>query len=140
MNRAGLKSLMGYENGGGVTNEEQTTDTNQNITLGQEGISALLLQALNPSNIDVGEKAQEYQGMLSGALTPPRRASFYDLASDIGAGLLLQPSQEKMPSIGRGIGLGFQSFKKELDAKTKAFDEKLDNLAGQSVNLVIGDA
>lgn len=139
MNRAGLKSLMGYENGGGVTNEEQTTNTNQNITLGQEGISALLLQALNPSNIDVGEKAQEYQGMLSEALKPPRRASFYDLASDIGAGLLLQPSQEKMPSIGRGIGLGFQSFKKELDAKTKAFDEKLDNLAVQSVNLAIGD-
>ena len=33
MNRAGLKSLMGYENGGGVTNEEQTNDTNQNITI-----------------------------------------------------------------------------------------------------------
>ena len=44
-----------------------------------------------------------------------------------------------MPSIGRGIGLGFQSFKKELDAKTKAFDERLDNLAVQSVNLAIGD-
>ena len=168
MTRSGLSSLMGYAPGGIVgletdykrdtggldsivdanavananteipTNQTDVSSTPTSSDALQSNISALLLQAVNPMSMDVSQRSKEYQNMLRGAVSEPRRPSFYDLASEIGRGLLAQQS-EKLPSIGRGVGLGFQSFKQEHDAKTKAFDEKLDNLAVQSVSLAIGD-
>lgn len=168
MSRTGLSSLMGYQEGGFVgletdykrdtggldsivdanavananteipTNQTDVGSTPTSSDALQSNISALLLQAVNPMSMDVNKRSKEYQDMLRGAVSEPRRPSFYDLASEIGRGLLAQQS-EKLPSIGRGVGLGFQSFKQEHDAKTKAFDEKLDNLAVQSVSLAIGD-
>lgn len=168
MSRTGLSSLMGYAPGGIVgletdykrdtggldsivdanavananteilTNQTDVSSTPTSSDALQSNISALLLQAVNPMSMDVSKRSKEYQDMLRSAVSEPRRPSFYDLASEIGRGLLAQQS-EKLPSIGRGVGLGFQSFKQEHDAKTKAFDEKLDNLAVQSVSLAIGD-
>jgi len=110
MNRAGLKSLMGYENGGGVTNEEQTTDTDNT-----GGISAFLNMPSVRDEIAKQLRFDTIRKTLESISPPPRRLTGYDLASSIGAGLLGQPLQEKIPSIGRGVGLGFQSFKQLSD-------------------------
>ena len=134
MNRTGIPTLMGFENGGGVENEQEAT-----LNLSPEKIMGIaLLQGLNPARIDVSAKAQEYRDVLGSAVREPAKPSFFDLASDLGAGLLAQQG-EPLPSIGRGIGLGFQTFKQELDAKNKALEEKLDDIAIQSVGLAIGD-
>ena len=100
MNRAGLKSLMGYENGGGV---DSATDTSS-------GLGSL---GLDP--VDVIQNFQLYSSIMDAVSPPPRRLTGYDLASSIGAGLLAQPSQQKIPSVGIGVGLGFQQFKKLQD-------------------------
>ena len=134
MNRTGIPTLMGFQEGGGVENEQETA-----LNLSPEKIMGIaLLQGLNPARTDMSSKAQEYQNVLSSAIREPAKPSFYDLASDLGAGLLAQQG-EPLPSIGRGIGLGFQTFKQELDAKNKALEEKLDDIAIQSVGLAIGD-
>ena len=134
MNRTGIPTLMVFSNGGGVENEQEPT-----LNLSPEKIMGIaLLQGLNPARIDVSAKAQEYRDVLGSAVREPAKPSFYDLASDLGAGLLAQQG-EPLPSIGRGIGLGFQTFKQELDAKNKALEEKLDDIAIQSVGLAIGD-
>lgn len=57
--------------------------------------------------------------MLSSIAPPTPRATGYDLASSIGAGLLAQQG-EKFNSLGRGLGLGFQEFSK----LQKSIDEK----------------
>jgi len=100
MNRAGLKSLMGYENGGGV---DSATDTSS-------GLGSL---SLDP--VDVIQNFKLYSSIMDAVSPPPRRLTGFDLASSIGAGLLAQPSQQKIPSVGIGVGLGFQQFKKLQD-------------------------
>jgi Sec-independent protein translocase protein TatA len=100
MNRAGLKSLMGYDNGGGV---DSATDTGS-------GLGSL---SLDP--VDVIQNFKLYSSIMDAVSPPPRRLTGYDLASSIGAGLLGQPLQEKIPSTARGVGLGFQMFKKLQD-------------------------
>jgi len=62
---------------------------------------------------------QKYSNMLSSIAPPTPRATGYDLASSIGAGLLAQQG-EKFNSLGRGLGLGFQEFSK----LQKSIDEK----------------
>ena len=55
MNRTGIPTLMGFSNGGGVENEQETT-----LNLSPEKkMGIALLQGLNPARIDVSAKAQE---------------------------------------------------------------------------------
>ena len=61
MNRAGLKSLMGYENGGGV---DSATDTSS-------GLGSL---SLDP--VDVIQNFQLYSSIMDAVSPPPRRLSF----------------------------------------------------------------
>ena len=89
-------------NGGDVdTDQETTTDT-----------SGIISAMLDPQ--DVTQNFALYSGLLNQLAPEPRRLTGYDLASELGKGLLAQQS-EKFPSLGRGIGLGFQSFKSLQD-------------------------
>ena len=94
MNRAGLKSLMGYQAGGDPSDENTGTP-------------------LLPSGI--AENFAVYRTLLEQISPPPRQLTGYDLISSLGKGLL-QQQKEKLPSMGRGIGLGFQEFKALQDA------------------------
>jgi hypothetical protein len=127
----GISSLMSFQDGGSADTSSQNNS--------QQGLNTLILQAVNPFAVDVNKKAKEYQQVLQSTVRPPTRPSFFDLASDLGAALLAQPTKEKFPSIGRSIGIGFQNFKQELDAKNKAIDEQLDKIALQSVSMALGD-
>jgi len=131
ISRMGISSLMGYREGGDADANSQNNN--------EQGLNALVLQAFNPFAVDVDKKAKEYQRVLQSTVRPPTRPSFFDLASDIGAALLAQPTKERFPSIGRSIGIGFQNFKQELDAKNKAIDEQMDKIALQSVSMALGD-
>ena len=113
MNRTGIPTLMGFENGGDVDTDQTTTDT-----------SGIISAMLDPQ--DVTQNFALYSGLLNQLAPEPRRLTGYDLASELGKGLLAQQG-EKFPSLGRGIGLGFQSFKQLSDEiREKARKEKQD--------------
>ena len=101
MNRTGIPTLMGYQEGGDV-------DTDQNIT----DTSGIRSAMLDPQ--DVTQNFGLYSSLLNQLAPEPRRLTGYDLASELGRGLLAQQG-EKLPSLGRGVGLGFQSFKELSD-------------------------
>jgi Sec-independent protein translocase protein TatA len=105
MSRTGLSSLMGYAPGGAVDLAD-VPDATETTSTGLGGFD------LNPN--DVIQNFQSYRNLLEMISPPPRRLTGYDLASEIGKGLLLQ-QKEKLPSLGRGVGLGFQEFKKLQD-------------------------
>ena len=90
ISRIGISSLMGFSNGGGADANSQNNN--------QQGLNTLVLQAFNPFAVDVDKKAKEYQQVLQSTVRPPTRPSFFDLASDIGAALLAQPTKERFPS------------------------------------------
>ena len=123
----GISSLMGYENGGDVQ--------------GMSGIEALndpevqkIIQQML-SQQDGGDSTsmqfKQYSDMLSSIAPPRPAASGYDLASALGRGLLAQQT-EKFPSVGRGLGLGFQEFsklQKEIDEENRKNKQARDMTA-----------
>ena len=118
MSRTGLSSLMGYAPGGAVENEQETTDTS--------GISSFLNSPVIKDELARQMRFQNIRQTLDSLSPPPRQMTGYDLASELGKGLLAQQG-EKFPSLGRGAGLGFQSFKQLSDEiREKARKEKQD--------------
>ena len=127
ISRMGISSLMGYENGGDVQ--------------GMSGIEALndpevqkIIQQML-SQQDGGDSTsmqfKQYSDMLSSIAPPRPAAGGYDLASALGRGLLAQQT-EKFPSVGRGLGLGFQEFsklQKEIDEENRKNKQARDMTA-----------
>ena len=96
ISRMGISSLMGYQDGGGVDP---------------------LDSARKRAETKYDNSFDKYQQRLSAIQSKRSPVSFYEAASKIGAGLLAQQA-EKFPSIGRGLGIGFQSLSDEI-AKRK---------------------
>jgi len=123
----GISSLMGYQDGGGV--EDETLQQ----SLDDPSVQALLAKMLanQGGGDDTQAQFRQYTQMLD-TIAPPRpRATGYDLASSLGAGLLAQQG-EKFSSLGRGIGLGFQDFnklQKEIDAENRKNKQTRDMTA-----------
>ena len=118
MTRSGLSSLMGYQEGGGVSEFEQMLNnapagspdlasiSDANAPTKQSGISML-----QPFDFDTS--VEKYQDRLSPYAGQQRPVSGYEAASMIGKGLLAQQA-EKFPSIVRGLGMGFQDLSAEI--------------------------
>ena len=127
----GISSLMGYQDGGGV--EDETLQQ----SLADPSVQALLAKMLanQGGGDDTQAQFRQYTQMLD-TIAPPRpRATGYDLASSLGAGLLAQQG-EKFSSLGRGIGLGFQDFnklQKEIDAENRKNKQQNKELCGRMV-------
>jgi len=127
ISRMGISSLMGYQDGGDVENISGIE------ALNDPEVQKLIQKMLQEQ--DKGDSTsmqfKQYSDMLS-QITPPRpRATGYDLASSLGKGLLAQQS-EKFPSIGRGVGLGFQEFsklQKEIDEENRKTKQARDMAA-----------
>jgi len=127
ISRMGISSLMGYNNGGGVE------DKSEQEILSDPAVQDLIQQMLaNQGDGDSTEmQFKQYTNMLNNIAPPRPRASGYDLASSLGAGLLAQQG-EKFSSVGRGLGLGFQEFnklQKEIDAENRKTKQARDMTA-----------
>jgi len=110
ISRMGISSLMGYQDGGDVDTKKDTFDTS----------------------------FDKYQSRLSALRTPSQPVSFYDVASKLGAGLLAQQA-EKFPSIGRGLGLGFQSLSEEIAKRKEQKRKEEEAVAMKAMELAITD-
>ena len=106
----GISSLMGYKDGGDVDTKKDTFDTS----------------------------FDKYQSRLSALRTPSQPVSFYDVASKLGAGLLAQQA-EKFPSIGRGLGMGFQSLSEEIAKRKEQKRKEEEAVAMKAMELAITD-
>jgi len=147
MSRTGLSSLMGYAKGGDIfgtsTNFVEDTkdladieDANEiiNSANSDEGISDTaeqpsgiagltqeeLLKLFNKMQGDEGDVTSQflqYRKMLNDIMPPRPRLTGYDLAGALAKGIFASQS-EKLPSLGKGVGLGFLEFnklQKEID-------------------------
>ncbi len=106
----GISSLMGYQEGGDVDTKKDTFDTS----------------------------FDKYQSRLSALRTPSQPVSFYDVASKLGAGLLAQQA-EKFPSIGRGLGMGFQSLSEEIAKRKEQKRKEEEAVAMKAMELAMTD-
>lgn len=126
MNRAGLKSLMGYQEGG---------DPSSPTT----GTSLSGLGAFAPKKFDFDKSFQEYSEMLEPMARTTRPVSGFEAISAIGAGLLGQPTQEKIPNIGRGIGLGFQALTNQIRARNDQIAKENASIGLKATELALTD-
>ena len=105
------------------TGDDTGGDT-ADIASQSSGIAGLtneqLLEMFNKSgsgDSDIQTQYAQYRKMLNDIMPPRPRASGYDLAGALAKGIFASQS-EKLPSLGRGVGLGFLEFnklQKEID-------------------------
>jgi len=118
ISRMGISSLMGYQDGGDVVDPLE-----------------LLKQAAESNYEKDFEKYQKRLSAMQGQRSP---VSFYDVASKLGAGLLAQQS-EKFPSIGRGLGMGFQSLSADIAKKREERKKEEQAIAMKAMELSMQD-
>ena len=113
----GISSLMGYQDGGDV-----------------DPLELIKKRA----ETDFGDSFEKYQQRLSALQGQNTPVSIYDVASKLGAGLLAQQA-EKFPSIGRGLGMGFQALSEDI-AKKRANKKKEEQaVAMKAMELALQD-
>jgi hypothetical protein len=146
MTRSGLSSLMGYAPGGGVDladiedaneiiNSESFNEVSSDIGDQPAGIASLtqeeLLKEFNKmqgGEGDVTSQFLQYRKMLNEIMPPRPRLTGYDLAGALAKGIFASQS-EKIPSLGKGVGLGFLEFnklQKEIDEANRKDKQSRD--------------
>ena len=143
MTRSGFSSLMGYQEGGGVSEFEQMLNNapagspdlasipDANAPTKQSGISML-----QPFDFDTS--VEKYQDRLSPYAGQQRPVSGYEAASMIGKGLLAQQA-EKFPSIGRGLGMGFQELSAEIKKRREEKRKEKQAIAMKAMEMASQD-
>ncbi len=117
ISRMGISSLMGYQDGGGVDP---------------------LDSARKRAETKYDNSFDKYQQRLSAIQSKRSPVSFYEAASKIGAGLLAQQA-EKFPSIGRGLGIGFQSLSDEIAKRKEEKRKEEQAVAMKAMELSLQD-
>ena len=113
----GISSLMGYQDGGGVDP---------------------LDSARQRAETKYDNSFDKYQQRLSAIQSKTSPVSFYEAAGKIGAGLLAQQA-EKFPSIGRGLGIGFQSLSEEIAKRREEKKKEEQAIAMKAMELSLQD-
>lgn len=103
ISRMGISTLMGYANGG---------DINEDTNISPDALKIIqqMIESDDNQN-DMSFQFKQYSDLLSGIQPPRPPATGFDLASSLGKGILAEQAN-KFPSLGRGLGLGFQDFNK----------------------------
>ena len=103
ISRMGISTLMGYANGG---------DINEDTNISPDALKIIqqMIESDDNQN-DMSFQFKQYSDLLSGMQPPRPPATGFDLASSLGKGILAEQAN-KFPSLGRGLGLGFQDFNK----------------------------
>ena len=118
ISRMGISSLMGYENGGDVFDPQD-----------------FLRKQKEKKFTDSFETYQERLAGIQGATQP---VTGFDIASKIGAGILAEQGQ-KFPSLGRGIGIGFQSLSQEIEKRRADKKKEEQAVAMKAMELALQD-
>lgn len=113
----GISSLMGYQDGGDVDQ---------------------LDSARKRAETKYDNSFDKYQQRLSAIQSKRSPVSFYEAAGKIGAGLLAQQA-EKFPSIGRGLGIGFQSLSEEIAKRKEEKRKEEQAIAMKAMELSLQD-
>jgi hypothetical protein len=141
MTRSGLSSLMGYQEGGGVSEFQQMLNAapagsidladipDANKSLADQYIETVGSIKETPFSVsDIRAKAKEYEGLFP--QTQPQ--SFYDLAGALAKGIFASQS-EKFPTLGRGLGYGFEIFNEANKKRDVARQKMSDTLMTMAV-------
>ena len=148
------RQLKGFENGGLASVDlfedftsgtdlkpldmTQFEENNDDIRLASptldSGYLNLLNRALSP--IDYETQSAKYQERLKGLYEPPTRPSFYDLLSDLGAGIMSQPATAgAFP----GIAAGFNTFSARMKADRDERRKQRQAIALEAAKLAMDD-
>jgi hypothetical protein len=141
MSRTGLSSLMGYQEGGNVSEFQQMLNAapagsidladipDANKSLADQYIETVGSIKETPFSVsDIRAKAKEYEGLFP--QTQPQ--SFYDLAGALAKGIFASQS-EKFPTLGRGLGYGFEIFNEANKKRDVARQKMSDTLMTMAV-------
>jgi hypothetical protein len=141
MTISGLSSLMGYQEGGNVSEFQQMLNAapagsidladipDANKSLADQYIETVGSIKETPFSVsDIRAKAKEYEGLFP--QTQPQ--SFYDLAGALAKGIFASQS-EKFPTLGRGLGYGFEIFNEANKKRDVARQKMSDTLMTMAV-------
>jgi hypothetical protein len=125
--RMGISSLMGFANGGDATSSSRMQALNDPLV--KDLIEKMLKEQSEGDSVSMQFK--QYSDLLSKIAPPVPQPTGFDLATSLGKGILAEQAN-KFPSVGRGIGLGFQEFsklQKEIDAENRKSKQARDMTA-----------
>ena len=119
MNRTGIPTLMGYQEGGDVENKNEAG-----------------LPSIKTSGFD--ENVKKYTDRFTPFVGQQQPVTGFELASMLGAGLLGQQA-EKFPSIGRGLGMGFQSLSAEIKKRKEEKQKERQAVGMKAIEMASQD-
>ena len=119
MSRTGLSSLMGYQEGGDPSSPTTGTPT---------GLGGF----------DFDASVKKYEDRLLPYVSQQPPVSGYDVASMLGRGLLAQQA-EKFPSLGRGLGMGFQDLSAEIKKRQEEKRKEKQAVAMKAMEMASQD-
>jgi len=119
MSRTGLSSLMGYQEGGDPSSPTTGTPT---------GLGGF----------DFDASVKKYEDRLLPYVSQQPPVSGYDVASMLGRGLLAQQA-EKFPSLGRGLGMGFQDLSAEIKKRQEEKRKEKQAVAMKAIEMASQD-
>ena len=124
MSRTGLSSLMGYAPGG-VVDLADVPDATETTSTGLGGF-------------DFDASVKKYEDRLLPYVSQQPPVSGYDVASMLGRGLLAQQA-EKFPSLGRGLGMGFQDLSAEIKKRQEEKRKEKQAVAMKAMEMASQD-
>ncbi len=119
ISRTGLSSLMGYQEGGDPSSPTTGTPT---------GLGGF----------DFDASVKKYEDRLLPYVSQQPPVSGYDVASMLGRGLLAQQA-EKFPSVGRGLGMGFQDLSAEIKKRQEEKRKEKQAIAMKAIEMASED-
>tara|TARA_R100001480_G_scaffold23268_1_gene33537 strand:- start:191 stop:1555 length:1365 start_codon:yes stop_codon:yes gene_type:complete len=128
MSRTGLSSLMGYQEGGDPSSPTTGTPT---------GLDALA-SLMTPKPFDFDASVEKYEDRLSPFINQQPPVSGYEAASLVGANILAQQA-EKFPSLGRGVGMGFQALSAEIKKRRESKRKEKQAVAMKAMEMASQD-
>ena len=119
MNRTGIPTLMGFQEGGGAENKNEAG-----------------LPSIKTSSFD--ENVKKYTDRFAPFVGQQQPVTGFELASMLGAGLLGQQA-EKFPSIGRGLGIGFQNLSAEIKKRKEEKQKERQAVGMKAIEMASQD-
>ena len=99
-------------------------------------LANLLKERMQPRNYE--DNIEKYQQRLEPYIAKPSRMGFYDLASQLGAGLLSTPNTGGASAF-TGLGVGFSNASAEMKQKQKAYAKAKQEIGLQAAQMAMQD-